>query len=402
MLHEAKNVASMKVVVSVVYDRRKKLKSNPTDSAPIEIQVYQSTPRLRKYLSTGLSVEPKLWDDEKKLVKSKHPNAHHYNKLIRDAVQRIEDYAYSLANQKKCLTGELLTDFINGEKSNNESFTDFFAREIDPALKRGTRKEHHYTYNLLREYKADIPFSQINYSFVQEFDRFLRFEKKLMQNTIYKHHQHINRFLRLATLKELFEPNKNPYNTFRSKKEKSDRISLSNNELAAIEAIDTQAYPELITIKDMFLFSCYTGLRFSDMASLERKHIVDSSEGPCLVKKMEKVPKPITLPLMLLFNGKPYTILQEYLTDNTGLVFPPITNQYANRLLKVIATIAKTPMRLTFYIARHTFGTMLADLTQNPYLIMDLMGHADIKTSMIYIHRSQERINKQLREVKWE
>jgi len=399
VLHGTKKVAQMKLTVNVVFNRRKKLSSNGT--APIEIQIYQSKPRLRKYLSTGISIEPLFWNDDKNSVSTKHPSAPHYNKIIRDAKQAIEDYAYSLNAQKRALTDQLLTDFLNNQGESEDSFTEFFAKEIDPALKRGTRKEHQYTYNLLTEFKPDIKFTELSYALVQEFDRFMRFEKKLMQNTIHKHHAHINRFIRLAGLKELINPAKNPYNHFKSKKEKSDRISLTLDEIKAIEAIDTHAYPELIRVKDMFLFSCFTGLRFSDITTLEHKHLVNSPEGLTIVKKMEKVPKPITLPLMLLFNGKPYTILQKYLTGSTGLVFPLVTNQHANRLLKVIATLAKTPMRLTFHIARHTFGTMLADTTQNPYLIMDLMGHADIKTSMIYIHRSQERINKQLRGVNW-
>ncbi|NLF43356.1 MAG: tyrosine-type recombinase/integrase, partial [Bacteroidales bacterium] len=74
---------------------------------------------------------------------------------------------------------------------------------------------------------------------------------------------------------------------------------------------------------------------------------------------------------------------------------------HINRLLKILAQMSGVNARLTFHMARHTFGTFLAELTQNPYLIMDLMGHADIQTSMIYIHRSQERINKQLRNVNW-
>jgi integrase len=52
-------------------------------------------------------------------------------------------------------------------------------------------------------------------------------------------------------------------------------------------------------------------------------------------------------------------------------------------------------------MARHTCGTMLADISANPYLIMDIMGHADIKTSMIYIHRSSERVKKQLQSLQW-
>jgi integrase len=63
--------------------------------------------------------------------------------------------------------------------------------------------------------------------------------------------------------------------------------------------------------------------------------------------------------------------------------------------------MAKTRKAISFHVARHTFGTLLADITANPYLIMELMGHSDIKTSMIYIHQSEQRLKKQLQNVKW-
>ncbi len=385
----------MSITISLVHNRRKKVDSEPK---PIEIYIYQSNPRLKKYLSTGISVTTEQWNNKISEVQ-KHSNAPHMNKILRNALISLKDMAYSLQAKGQHLTSEKISSFLKGSSASNDSFVDFFKREIDPNLKRGTRKEHQYTYNLLEEYSPNLVFSQINYSFVTGFDKFLRYEKGLKQNTIFKHHQHINRFIRLASLQELLDESKNPYKNFKSKKEKSDRISLSIDELLRIENMQTdRAYPELSVIKDMFLFSCYTGLRFSDVISLERKHLVESSDGVCVVKRMEKVPKPINLPIALLFDAKPLEILRRY-TGNP--VFPTITNQHANRQLKVIATIAKIPMRLTFHIARHTFGSMLADITHNPYLIMDLMGHSDIKTSMIYIHRSQERINRQLRGVKW-
>lgn len=388
----------MSITVSLVFNRRNQLSS--TQTAPIEVYIYQSAPRLRKYLSTGISVEPAYWNSEKQVVSGKHPNAPHLNKILRDLINTINDLGYSLQASGQHLTEDKINKLLTGKKVQNDSFLDFIKDEIDPALKRGTRKEHIYTYNLLKEYKDEILFADLTYTFVQEFDRYMKVNKGFMQNTIHKHHQHINRFIRLACLKDIYEEKNNPYRNFRSKKEKSDRMSLSIDELKRIEEIEvTEVFPEINLIKEMFLFSCYTGLRFSDITTLERKHIIDSAEGLCIVKKMEKVPKPITLPLALLFEGKAIEILERYKDDP---IFPLVTNQHANRQLKILATIAKIPMRLTFHIARHTFGSMLADFTQNPYLIMDLMGHSDIKTSMIYIHRSQERINKQLRGVKWE
>lgn len=117
--------------------------------------------------------------------------------------------------------------------------------------------------------------------------------------------------------------------------------------------------------------------------------------------RMQKVQHDVLLPISLLFDAKPEIILKKYLNNDSGRIFPQYSNQFVNRSLKIIAVMAGINKKLTFHIARHTFGTMLAELTQNPYLIMDLMGHADIKTSMIYIHNSQERINRQLKNINW-
>jgi integrase len=391
-------MTTIKNSVTAIFNRRNALKKDGTGT--IEIQVYQSSPKIRKYISTGISVEPKFWNKDKAIVTPSHPQNLHINKVIKEITGKIEDFFYKTNIKGANVTESSLNEFIEGSNGTDTTFTEFYKNEIDHNSKRGTRKEHIYTFNLLSEFKASISFDEINYSFVQDFDKFLRNKKNLSQNTIYKHHSHINRFFRLAYLKGIFE-GRNPYENFKTKKEKSDRINLSLEEVKKIEELDFSTnFKELELIKDMFLFSCYTGLRFSDIMTLEPIHLVETSEGLTIIKKMEKVPKPITLPLALLFEGKPLRLIQKY--KNNYPIFPSYSNQHVNRELKTIASVAKISMRLTFHIARHTFGSALADITHNPYLIMDLMGHSDIKTSMIYIHRSQERINKQLRGLKWE
>lgn len=386
----------MSITVSLIFNRR----NQSSQTAPIEVYIYQSSPRLRKYLSTGITIEPIFWNAEKQIITGKHPNAPHLNKILRDLINTITDLGYSLQAKGQHLTEEKINELLTGKKVQNDSFLDFFEKESDPVLRRGGRKEHAYTCKLLKEFRSDIRFSDLNYSFVQDFDQFMKVKKKFMVNTIHKHHKHVKHFIKIACLKELFVEKNNPYLNFTSKTEKSDRISLTTHELKLIEKlVPGPSFPEVPLIKDMFLFSCYTGLRFSDIITLERKHIINSNEGLTIVKKMEKVPKLVTLPLALMFEGKALAILNKYDGDP---VFPEITNQHANRQLKYVAKLTSISMNLTFHIARHTFGSLLADFTQNPYLIMDLMGHSDIKTSMIYIHRSQERINKQLRGVKWE
>lgn len=389
-----------KCAIRTVYNRHNRLTKDGLAIVSIDIQ-RSGVSAFRKFISSGVSVEPAHWDDKTGSVTKKHPNSIHLNKIIRDLINGIENYEYSLMVNGKTLTEDMIDHYLNNKEGQTASFTAFFKQEIDPLLKKGTQKEHVYTLNLLSEFRPNLLFSDINLNFVQEFDRFLRTEKGLAQNTVYKHHQHINRFFRLADQKELYS-GKNPYTHFKLRKAVSNRTNLSPAELQRMEVLSIgKSFPELQIIRDIFLFSCYTGLRFSDVETLDRSHLVEGLEGLCIVKKMEKVPKPVTLPLTLLFEGKPLVILNSYLEAGRASVFPPVSNQHANRCLKILAGMAEIDMRLTFHISRHTFGSLLADITQNPYLIMDLMGHGDIKTSMIYIHRSQERINKQLRGVNW-
>jgi integrase len=192
------------------------------------------------------------------------------------------------------------------------------------------------------------------------------------------------------------------------KKEPTKRIDLTLDELERIESL-VYADQGLTLAKDIFLFSCYTGLRFSDVEILCTKHLQESPKGYFIeLDKMIKTGKPISLPLFMLFEGKGETILKKYL-DKLDLVIPKesapifgyINNQVTNRQLKIIAHDAKINKNLTYHIARHTFGTNLAELTSDPYLILDLMGHAQMSTSMIYIHNSKERMLRKLDKVDW-
>ncbi len=103
-----------------------------------------------------------------------------------------------------------------------------------------------------------------------------------------------------------------------------------------------------------------------------------------------------------MFNGKAVDIIKKYENSSPEkFLFPRISNQKANQYLKVAAMLAKITKNLTFHIARHSFGTNLAYATGDQFLIKELMGHSDIKTSMIYIHITQDQIKEKLKNTKW-
>ena len=151
----------------------------------------------------------------------------------------------------------------------------------------------------------------------------------------------------------------------------------------------------------MFLFSCYTGLRFSDVQALEPNCFDSIEDEQRLTFTQQKTNKVQRLPLHLLFDGKAVGILSKYIDKNKEFVFPRTSNQEANRTLKSIQIIVGLDKTLTFHKSRHTFGTQLAKATNDPFLIKELMGHADIKTSMIYIHLNEKALDDKLKNVKW-
>ncbi|MEI6755181.1 MAG: tyrosine-type recombinase/integrase [Paludibacter sp.] len=153
-------------------------------------------------------------------------------------------------------------------------------------------------------------------------------------------------------------------------------------------------------IRDRYLYSCYTGLRISDNQALKKYALTDTNEGYIVDLTTIKYKRDLIHPLGLMFVDKPETIARRWInTHDEPTVFPKVSDEYIRTTLNVLAALAKPPIdkHLTFHEARHTCASLLADISQNPYLIMDILGHKDIKTSMTYIHSSPENIKKQFR-----
>jgi site-specific recombinase XerD len=248
----------------------------------------------------------------------------------------------------------------------------------------------------------ELLFSQVNENLVKKIDIYLH-TNGYEQSTIGRFHVTIKKFTAAALKKEYIK--KDPYADFTIDRGESERVNLEPSELATLENLDRHLLPgELAQVLDRFLFSCYTGLRIGDSILLNKEHIKSTPDSLVVDITTEKGRgQRVVLHLAHLFDGKPQKIAQDYLGCYPGIktLFPPMTDQAVNRNLKTLAYMAGIKENLTFHMARHTCGTALADLTANPYLIKDILGHGDIKTSMIYIHSSGERIRKQLLNVKW-
>lgn len=171
----------------------------------------------------------------------------------------------------------------------------------------------------------------------------------------------------------------NPLNLLASneipQKPESQRVYLTAEELKKLEATECRnPY-----VKQAYLFSCFCGLRISDVQRLRWADVENTAQGLRLAITQKKTKKPLYLPL----NEKASTLLPD--REGSDLVFnrlPDISN--IDKILKKWAASAGIDKKITFHTARHTFATLLLTMGADLYTTSKLMGHTEVKTTQIY------------------
>lgn len=383
---------------TVVYNYKNKLRKNGTGL--VQLRAYSKGQC--RYFSTNIYVTPFQWGKKINQVID-HPNTFQYNAEIRRQLNELESYTYEWIKKHGSMTLQQVEDFYRYEDV--QSFTAFWKYELehDTKLAKETKKKHKTALNYWTQFRQDVKFSELNFSLIHDFDTFL-FSKNLHTNTVYTHHKQIRKYINLAISKEMFDVNKNPYIRFTPKTKPTERIVLTQEEVGRIEALTFDEENHFLKmVRDMFLFSCYTGLRFSDTKNIRFKNIEKDKEGYLINIISKKTDKQLILPLYRLYEKKPEELLKKYeegKASPNGLVFYGYTNQYFNRALKSLAKLAEIEKPITSHVARHTFATHLA--AQIPiHILKSILQHSEIETTMVYLHLSNKIVNEALDNVRW-
>lgn len=375
-----------KINYKIVYNRKNRLQKNGT--ALIQIECYQHGKRF--FITTGIYIIPKLWDLKNFKIKTDHPNANKLNKQISDKIASLESAELDYLNKGKTFTLDHLRDFNAGNIALN--FSDFMKSEIEKNnIAEVTKKGHRRTFAIMTEYKKTVEFSDINVGFLQGFQRHL-YKKDFAVNTVYKYFKNIKTYVNLAINLELMDINQYPFRKMKVRQIDGKRDFLTPTELEQIENLDLSEKGESINkIRDMYLFSCYTGLRFSDVVQVCKENLQNIDGATWLIQGMQKsqihsnadTQQIVRLPIYQLFNGKPLDLLNKYTSDRK-YYFDDYTNQFVNRTLKDIADELEISKKLTFHTARHTQATYLLYKGVNITTVQKLLGHKKVATTQIY------------------
>jgi len=275
-------------------------------------------------------------------------------------------------------------------------FLNWMESEIDKeTYTAGTIANHKAALAVLRRFKEDMTFTQIDYKCICDFENFLK-NAGYAINTIAKFMKIFRRFVNLAIDEELMAVY--PFRKYHIKTENVQKQSLTERELRRIE--DKEEKEDLTEeerkVVKGFLFSVYSGLRFSDIVQLTKQHVKNIYRNKWVVMRMQKTDHEVRIPISKMFGGKAATMIQENKTT-TGKLFQLPYNARCNLILKRVLKRFNIHRHITFHCARHTCATVLLSKGVSLPIIQHILGHQSIKTTQVYSAVKDTTINKEIR-----
>ena len=361
----------------------------------IDLRVYLDG-RQTKF-ATPYSIAPACWDKKSGRGVGNCPEKSVINSYLNGKETEYERYLFQCEMLDETVDLERIREILTGKsrtapsEKTNATLDEIFDAYVDK-LRTDNRCER--TIIGILDLKKDMAkfskrskkrtIDQFDILFIQEYKKYLRTVRRNADNTINTKLNRLRsvvkwagrlgypiddpfgkgvRFLNRSTPRTIFLT-KDEYDEF-LQKALADR-----NDLA------------MRVTRELFIFSCETGLRFSDVLDLKWTHLKKDSKGVTYISKIQcKTKELVEIPLMSKW---PKVLLAKYRNVSTGEhVFPRLSNNCVNRKLKMLAEKAGIGKRLSFHVARHTFASHLANAGVPLYIVAKLLGDK----SLDMVHR---------------
>jgi site-specific recombinase XerD len=237
---------------------------------------------------------------------------------------------------------------------------------------------------LLWKYKiSDIDIKRIDHEFIMSYDFYFRSERNCNNNSTVKYLKNFKKIILICMANGWLD--KDPFIKYKSKVKEVKRDYLNAEELAAMTT-KLLVSDRVAQVRDIFLFSCYTGLAYADVKKLRRSELVTGLDSQkWIYTSRQKTDTASRIPLL----PQALKLLAQYedhpqCVDN-GLLLPVLSNQKMNSYLKEIADACGITKELTYHIARHTFATTVT-LANGVSIesVSKMLGHTNIKTTQHY------------------
>lgn len=375
--------------VKLVYDRKKR--ATNTHEGTIELRVLFQCKQ--KFLSTGVAILPRQWDEKNECVKLRN-DATSLNKALSLIKNAAVDLLMEMV-QQGIVDLSRLSEVLK-PKVNDLTFHEYMKERIEKRnVSENTRERYVSFYKIfVEEYGKMVNFSDITEAGIRDYDEWLH--KRMInghlmqQSTIYSHHKYLRLFIYDALTDGHVD--KNPYQSRRIKIDHGEGGQipcLTINQVETIERLDLVGF--LDKTRDLFLFQCYTGLAFADMQKFRLKDYAQDEDGKYLIKGQRT--KTDTTYIFVL-SEKALAIVGKY----KGRI-PSISNQKYNQYLKVIGQMIGVPT-LHSHMGRSTFASTCLNQGMNTDVLKHALGHTTTIQTNRYATMQDNTIKRAFEDIK--
>lgn len=388
----------------------KKPKNYKNGSMPIYLRI--TIDLLPKEISTGILCNPSSWNNKTERIKDSDPLCYKGNATLDYIENKAKDnfrYLKEMDPTRK-LSEQDIKDLVLGKQIKRKMLLDVF-REHNEKVRQlvgqdfsagtleryQTSLKHTADFIRLQYNTSDISISQVDHLFISEYDHYLRSVRKCNNNTTVKYIKNFKKIILICLASGYIVTN--PFINYKPKLKPVNRTALTENELKSLTK-KKLSLERLDAVRDMFLFCCYTGLAYVDVAALNRSNIVQGIDGEMWLHTFrKKTLTPTNVPLLEFA----INIIEKY-KDHPKCnhhIFPAISNQKTNSYMKEIADLCGIDKNLTFHIARHTFATTVTLSNGVPIdTVSKMLGHSNIRTTQIYAKTLERKISNDMNNLK--
>lgn len=365
--------------------------------------IYQKN---RYEYSTGFFIKPEFWNSKKQGAEPTDEENNFINNqlsLIKNKINKA--FLFLQVQEIDFNVRDIYNQYAGVKLDKDKTILEIFEFHIQKQKKlvgiettESSIAKFHQTQKHLKTFlwfaykRKDIGLKELKYVFIEDFEFYLKTEKKFSLHTVYKTIQRFKQMVRVGI--SLGYLDRNPFMMHVNHKPKKEVVYLTVEELEKLENHNF-TIKRIEQIRDMFVFCCYTGLAFMEMKNLEKKHIVKGFDGNQWIKMIrQKTQKTVSVPLL----SQSANIIEKYQESDEVYIFPRISNQKFNSYLKEIADVVEIEKNLTHHIARKTFATTVLLYNDVPMeIVSELLGHSKLSiTQESYAKVVQKKVSEHI------
>lgn len=390
----------MKSIFRVVFYLRSNY-VNKEGKTSVMLRIYLNNERL-SLGSTGIAITASQWDKDKERIKGRTTDALSTNLQLDNIAGGLQAIFRKIEMSDDLSLERIKSEFL-GKKDEIDTLMQLFekhntdiSKQVGIFVSKATLQKYnvckrHFSDFLDKQYKRnDLKLTELTYLVIREFDLYLRTVVGQNSNTATKTMKTFKTITLLGQKMGVLLHD--PFMNHRFHLEPVNRGFLTDEEILLI-ANKEIGIPRLELVRDIFIFSCFTGLAYIDVSNLTPDHIVTLGAKQWIMTQRQKT----SVETNILLLDIPKAIIDKY-CDNPAYpkrenkLFPILSNQKMNAYLKEIADLCGIKKNLTFHLARHTFATMSLSKGVPMESVSKMLGHTNIKTTQIYARITNKKI----------